>query len=117
YYHKYISDTTKQVAREEWSTLKEVDEETFYCLYNRQYNPVVITISKNETNNENYNIMLSLFSIDDTAFKILLENKTLLEKEDIILEIIDYIDFNDIINYRSFLTYGIEVLKGIDVSY
>lgn len=128
HYTEHILSTKKTkryIATRQWMCMKEVDKETFYMLYNKLYNPITITlrcktgapIIYNENNELLYSLYISLESIDDTCYKVLIDNVPESVYDNLILKLIDYFDNTKIINYREFLDYGIYILNGTDESY
>ena len=73
-------------------TLKRVDNETSNMLYNRKYNPIMMTIKyESGTKEIIYKMKITLCSIDDSSFGIWYTNKSFSELSDIREKLMEWV--------------------------
>ena len=112
-----ISKNEKFIISDEKITLKKVDKETSWKLYNKMYNPIIIVIecptgakfTYNSNNEELYNMRVKIQSIDDSSYTIWFDKKIFKELEDIRIVIMEYINNQPIINGHELLDFCVTV--------
>lgn len=108
--------TDKSGSFEKFVCLKEVTEETYYHMYQRQYNPVVITIYHNRKTGK-YDLRCMLMSIDDAAYGFGWNNLERLDVDKYTLEIISWIDeVPEKLGHKELIEYGLS-LGAEDISW
>lgn len=77
---------------ETYSCLKMVDEDTYYSMYSRLYNPLTITVMEEKSNLGKYILRCMLYSIDDAAYGFMWKDIDRLEVDRLIPLIISWVD-------------------------
>lgn len=96
---------------EEYSVMKEVDEETYYNLYCRLFNPVSVFIYFKKP----YYVKVRLDSIDDCDYSAEFNNlRDMNEVNDVIYKLFSYIDSKEIINGKELIKYS-ESIGGVEL--
>lgn len=93
---------------DEYISLKKVDKDTSYHLYNKRYNHVSVFIIQSNK----LSMKVHLGSCDDSSYGIWFENKDLETYQKLRLEIMEYISSKKLINGDELMNYCIE--KGAD---
>lgn len=99
---------------EEYSVMKEVDEETYYNLYCRLFNPVSVFIYEDYFKKPYY-VKVRLDSIDDCDYSAEFNNlRDMNEVNDVIYKLFSYIDSKEIINGKELIKYS-ESIGGVEL--
>lgn len=77
---------------ETYSCLKMVDEDTYYSMYSRLYNPLTITVMEKKDDLGKYTLRCMLYSVDDTAYGFMWKDINRLEVDRLIPLIISWVD-------------------------
>lgn len=92
-------------------TIKKVDKKTAGCLYNREWNPVCMSIHRSysaflkDKNSTLCDFRAIIYSIDDSSFAIYWTEMERKDLEPIRLEIMKWIDSQKILNGEEFINY------------
>ncbi len=110
------------IIKDEFITVKKVNKDTSYKLYNRKYNPISITImcptgakfKQNDNGEYLYEMKAQIHSVDDSSFRIwwayYYNNKnTFKELEIIRLKLMKWISSQSIIDGKDFLLKCLEL--------
>lgn len=98
YFHLYSDKNKDQLINEEYTILREVDEEAFHTLYRRLFNPVSLNYYAEMQNNQLiYSFVVHVDSIDDSAYRFYFNNKSRLEMESLRSLMVEYIEEHPII--------------------
>lgn len=94
--------------------MKEVDEETYYNLYCRLFNPVSVFIYEDYFKKPYY-VKVRLDSIDDCDYSAEFNNLCdISEVNDVIYKLFSYIDSKEIINGKELIKYS-ESIGGVEL--
>lgn len=112
------------IFNESYQSLKMFDEESFYNLYCRLFNPIELKVTcllgakkkYNERNELLYNFAAMIKSIDDSSYGTIFEEISYREIEIIRQQFFEYIDNKKIINNQEFIDFGLS-LSGQNNSY
>jgi hypothetical protein len=108
-------ELTDYIVTDEVWTVKKTDKETSNNLYNKDYNPIGLSIQcktggyKEGEKEFLYNMIASIKSIDDSSFTIWFMDKPLDELESIRENLMKWINSKDVINGHKFMDYCIEL--------
>jgi hypothetical protein len=120
---KYLNTWTTLLISPEsdtFFTLKEVDLQTSFMLYNIKFNPVCLNISKQPVSPYGEGcdfVWIAIFyimSIDDSSFTIWFEDKTKEEYEKIRLEMVSWLNDQEILNGNNFIEYCLKLGANIE---
>ena len=99
---------------EEYSVMKEVDEDTYNSLYCRLFNPISIYIREDYFGKQHY-VSIRLDSIDDMDYSAEFNNlQDISEVNDIIYKLFSYVDSKEIINGKDLIEFA-ESIGGIEL--
>jgi len=115
----WIDKYKKVHKRNEYWTVKKVDEESACHLYRRYYHPIFISIMLSYRKNRAewpFTMKAQICSPDDSSYGIWFQDMPLDKLEQIRLEIMKWINSQSIINGEKFLTVC-EELGGVDKDY
>lgn len=103
--------------REEYTTFKLVDSETYNLLYNRLINPVWIRIETDMMDKEKRLFLQGMIlSIDDAAYGFKIGYRDYKGLEEIRNKLFEYLNSHDVVNAYEFRDFGIS-LGGEDCSW
>lgn len=114
---KYVLGKKGFLITDTFFTVKTVDEDTSYNLYQRFINPIEISIqcpvgakfTTNEHGEELYKMMAQICSIDDSAYRIWFHEDTLENFHAIRLRLMKWINTQDVVNGDSFINKCLEL--------
>lgn len=104
----FINKQRKRFPRDEYWTIKRVDEHTTCCLYNRQWNNISISIwpsyrfMKKESIFE-FDMKAMIHSVDDSSYGIWFQDKPKSELGYIRKQVMTWIDSQKILNGNEFI--------------
>lgn len=110
---QHHNSKTGDIYSDEIITVKKVDKETSYCLYDKIYNPVSIDIMCpsgakfiiNEKGEKLYNMKAMIHSIDDSSFGAWFNNKPLEELKEIREKLMNWVNSYKVINGKKWIEY------------
>ena len=105
------------IITDEIVTVKKVNENTSMCLYDREYNPVTITImcltgAKFELNDKGeklYRMKAQIHSIDDSSYGVLFDKKSLKELKLIRIEIMKWLNSQKLLDGDEFIKFCVSL--------
>ena len=114
---KYVLGKKVFLITDTFFTVKNVDEDTSYNLYQKLINPIEISIqcpigarfTTNENGDKLYQMMAQICSIDDSAFRIWFHKDTLENFHDIRLQLMKWVNKQDLVNGEEFIFKCVEI--------
>lgn len=95
---------------ETYTCLKMVDEDTYYSMYSRLFNPLDITITEKKSDPGKYTLSCMLYSIDDAAYGFTWKDIDRLEVDRLIPLIISWVDSVDKeFSAKSLVEFGLSI--------
>lgn len=106
---KWFKDRTDRENYVKIWSIKKVDEETSYHLYNRYYNAFSIRIMPQYKNEKLFALKAMIHSVDDSSYGAWFNNITMDTAKGIQMKIAEYIDSQKILNGDLFFKFAKEI--------